>query len=94
MCVVHIPYVRVRTCEAGDVIDVFTRVGDTCKVFDSAVARIRFRYSGMLPVRVYTMLDSTTAVISYVIVCLYGVLRRRLQSRADACDSGASSFTL
>ena len=30
----------------------------------------------------------------YMIVCLYGVLRRRLQSRTGAGDSGASSFAL
>ena len=30
----------------------------------------------------------------YMIVCLYGGLRRRLQSRIGAGDSGASSFAI
>ena len=33
-------------------------------------------------------------VSPYMIVCLYGVLCRRLQSRTDAGEVGASSFTL
>ena len=36
------PHVRVRTCEACVVCDVFTRVGDTCAVFVSAVARVNY----------------------------------------------------
>ena len=48
---------RVRVCEEGDA---FTRVEDTCEVFDSAVARVCVRYSGVSHVRAYTMLDSTT----------------------------------
>ena len=31
---------QVCTCEAGDMFDVFARVGDTCELFDSAVARV------------------------------------------------------
>ena len=31
---------RISTCDIGDVFDVFTRVKDTCVVFDSAVARV------------------------------------------------------
>ena len=54
---------RVRTCDTGDVYDVFvvfTSVGDTCEVFDSAMARVCVRYSDMSHLCVYTMLDSTT----------------------------------
>ena len=40
--------------------DVFTRVGDTCEVFDSAVARVCVCYSDVSHVCVDTMLDSTT----------------------------------
>ena len=47
-------------CEAGDVFDVFTRVGDTCEVFDSAVARVCVCYSDVSHVCVDTMLDGTT----------------------------------
>ena len=42
--------------------DVFTRVGDTCEVFDSAVAQVCDCYSDVSHVCVYTMLDSTTAL--------------------------------
>ena len=38
LCIV--PHVRVRTCEADIVFHVFTRVGDTCELFVSAVARV------------------------------------------------------
>ena len=51
---------RVRTCEAGDVFDVFTRVVDTCEVLDSSAARVCVCYSGVSHVCVYTMLGSTT----------------------------------
>ena len=51
---------RVRTFETGDVFDAFTRVRDTCEVFDSTEARVCVRYSGVSHVYVYTMLDSTT----------------------------------
>ena len=51
---------RVRTSEADVVIHVFTRVGDTCEVFVSAVARVCVRYCDVLHVYTYTMLDSTT----------------------------------
>ena len=57
-----IPHVRVRMCGAGDVFDVFTRAGDTCEMFDGAVARVRVRYSGVSHVCVYMMLDSTTTL--------------------------------
>ena len=85
---------RVRACGSGVVFHVFTRVWDTCEVFVSAVARVCVRYSDVLHVCTYTMLDSTTGVSPYMIVCLYGVLRRRLQSRTGAGEDGASSFTL
>ena len=62
---------RVRTCEAGVVFHVFTRVGDTCKVFVSAVARVCVCYSDVLHVCTYTMLDSTTTDI---IIVKIGVL--------------------
>ena len=39
-------------------------------------------------------ISSKQIVIPYMIVCLYGVLRRRLQSRTGAGEDGASSFTL
>ena len=52
--------VSVRTCESGGVFHLFTRVGDTCEVFVSAVARVCVRYSDVLHVCTYTMLDSTT----------------------------------
>ena len=51
---------RVRTCESDVVFHVLTRVGDTCEVFVSAVARVCVRYSDVLHVCTYTMLDSTT----------------------------------
>ena len=56
---------RVRTCEAGVAFDVFTREEDTCEVFVSAMARVCVRYSGVLHVCMYTMLDSTTQ-LNYV----------------------------
>ena len=43
-----------------DVFDVFICVGDTCEVFDSAVARVCVCYSGMAHVCVYMMLDTMT----------------------------------
>ena len=74
--------------------DVFTRVRDTCEVFDSAVARVFVCYSDVSHVCVDTMLDSTTVVSPYMIVCLYSVFCRRLQSRTGAGEDGASSFAL
>ena len=50
----------VRTCEAGVVFDVFTRVGDTCEVFVSAVAHVCAHYSSVSHVCMYTMLDIMT----------------------------------
>ena len=52
---------RVRTCEARDVLYVFTRVGDMCEAFVNAVAHVCVRHSGVLHVCTYTMLDSTTS---------------------------------
>ena len=54
---------RVRTCEAIGVVDAFTRVRDTCEVLVSAVARLCVRYSDVLYVCMYTMLDSTTLTL-------------------------------
>ena len=34
-----VPHVRVRTREVGVVLNVLTRVRDTCDVYDSAMAR-------------------------------------------------------
>ena len=39
MCRIE-PLVRVLTCEAGVMFNVFTRVIDTCDMFTSAVARV------------------------------------------------------
>ena len=44
-----------------------------------------------------TNVGSSSSILSFgihMIVCLYGVLRRRLQSRPAAGDSGANSFAL
>ena len=47
---------RVRTCEAGDVYDVFTRMVYTCEVFVSAVALVCVRYSGVTRVYVHDVI--------------------------------------
>ena len=49
-----VPHVQIRTCEAGMVFDVCTRVGDTCDVFVSAVGRVCVRYSDVLHVCMYS----------------------------------------
>ena len=59
MCVEHYTTHAVRTCQAGDVFDVFTRVGVTYDVFDSAVARVCVRYCGVLHVCVFCRAIST-----------------------------------
>ena len=51
---------QVHTCDSGVVFHVFMRVGNTCEVFVSAVAQVCVRYSDVLHVCTYTMLDSTT----------------------------------
>ena len=63
-------------------------------MFVSAVACADTFNIAMLYTCVLTMLDSKTAVGPYMIVCLFGVLRCRLQSRTGADDSDASSFAL
>ena len=63
-----VPHVRFRTCELGVVFHVFTRVGDTSEVFVSAVARVCVRYSDVLHVCTYTMLDSTTRACAMFII--------------------------
>ena len=55
---------QVRTGEAGVVFNVFNRVGDTYEVFDSAVARVCVRCSGVFHMCSYTMLDSTTLALA------------------------------
>ena len=47
--------VRVRTCEEGDVFEVFTREGDTCELFNCAVARASVCNIGVSHVCVYAM---------------------------------------
>ena len=42
--------------------------------------------------QMYHSSNNICMVGPYMIVCLYGGLRRRLQSRTSAGDSGASSF--
>ena len=49
---------RVRTYEACGVCDVLTRVEDTCEAFFSAAACVCVRYSHVLHVCMYTMLES------------------------------------
>ena len=34
-----VPHVRIHTCESGMVLDIFTRMGDTCDVLVSAMSR-------------------------------------------------------
>ena len=70
-----IPHVRVRTCDADDV---FTRVGDTCELFDSVVARVCVCYSGVSHVCVYTMLDSMTLTVFFLVMMMTPMLKIKL----------------
>ena len=67
---------RVRTCEAGDVFDVFTRVEDTREVFVGDGTCVCVRYSGVPHVCMYTMLDSTTCAFIVRICGITTILRK------------------
>ena len=62
-------------------IDVFTREGDTCEVFDSAVARVCVCYNVVSHVCVLTMVDSTTSTLRAmlakknvaILLCTYSI---------------------